>query len=60
MLKSIGKALISLISRRLDDMLSTLFGPHIINYEPPRGFLMPKFAMYDGMSYPFDHLLHYQ
>ena len=31
------------ISRRLDDMLSMPFGPYIINYKPPRGFVVPKF-----------------
>ncbi|RVX04697.1 hypothetical protein CK203_024983 [Vitis vinifera] len=59
MLEPIGKAPLGSISQRLDDMLSTSFNPHIINYEPPRGFLVPKFTMYDGMSDPFDHLLHY-
>ncbi|RVW61600.1 hypothetical protein CK203_065402 [Vitis vinifera] len=28
------------IGKRLDDMLSTPFCSHIINYEPPRGFLL--------------------
>ena len=41
-------------------MLSMSFNPHIISYEPPKGFLVPKFTMYDGTSDPFDHLLHYQ
>lgn len=41
-------------------MLSTVFDPHIIGYEPPKGFLVPKFTMYDGTSDPFDHLLHYR
>ncbi|RVW67214.1 hypothetical protein CK203_063633 [Vitis vinifera] len=36
------------ISKRLDDMLSTPFCSHIIHYEPPRGFLVPKFSTYDG------------
>ena len=36
------------ISKRLDDMLSTPFCYHIIHYDPPRGFLMPKFSTYDG------------
>ena len=54
------KAPLSSISRRLDDMLSTSFDPHIISYKPPRMFLVPKFTMYDGTSDPFDHLLHYQ
>ncbi|RVW70506.1 hypothetical protein CK203_056143 [Vitis vinifera] len=36
------------ISKRLDDMLSTPFCSHITHYEPPRGFLVPKFSTYDG------------
>ncbi|RVW57540.1 hypothetical protein CK203_093090 [Vitis vinifera] len=41
------------ISRRLDDILSTPFCSHIIHYEPPRGFLVPKFSTYDGINDPF-------
>ncbi|RVW98422.1 hypothetical protein CK203_026749 [Vitis vinifera] len=48
------------ISKRLDDMLSTPFCSHIINYEPPRGFLVPKFSIYDGTNDPFDHIMHYR
>ena len=48
------------ISQRLDDMLSTPFGSHIIHYDPPRGFLVPKFSAYDGSSDPFDHIMHYR
>ncbi|RVX21422.1 hypothetical protein CK203_001724 [Vitis vinifera] len=48
------------ISKRLDDMLSMPFCSHIIYYEPPRGFLMPKFSTYDGSSDPFDHIMHYR
>ena len=40
------------ISKRLEDMLSTPFCSHIIYYEPPRGFLVPKFSTYDGSSDP--------
>ncbi|XP_034704229.1 uncharacterized protein LOC117928460 [Vitis riparia] len=47
-------------SKRLDDMLSTPFCSHIIHYEPPRGFLVPKFSTYDGCSDPFDHIMHYR
>ena len=39
-------------------MLSTSFDSHIISYEPPRGFVVPKFTIYDGMSDPFDHIMH--
>ncbi|KAL6316256.1 hypothetical protein AAG906_017803 [Vitis piasezkii] len=48
------------ISKRLDDMLSMPFCSHIIHYDPPRGFLMPKFSTYDGSSDPFDHIMHYR
>ena len=41
-------------------MLSTPFSPRVINYEPPKGFLVPKFSVYDGFSDPFDHIMHYQ
>ena len=48
------KASLGSISRQLDDMLSMRFGLHMINYEQPRGFLEPKFTIYDGAS---DHFL---
>ncbi|KAL6312998.1 hypothetical protein AAG906_012405 [Vitis piasezkii] len=48
------------IRKRLDDMLSTPFCSHIIHYEPPRGFLVPKFSTYDGTNDPFDHIMHYR
>ncbi|RVX15343.1 hypothetical protein CK203_009008 [Vitis vinifera] len=48
------------ISKRLDDMLSTPFCSHITHYEPPRGFLIPKFSTYDGTNDPFDHIMHYR
>ena len=41
-------------------MLSTPFSLRIINYEPPRGFLVPKFSAYDGSRDPFDHIMHYR
>ena len=41
-------------------MLSIPFSPDIINYEPPRGFMVPKFSTYDGTSDPFDHIIHYR
>ena len=40
-------------------MLSTPLGQHILDYDPPRGFSIPLFAMYDGSSDPYDHMLHY-
>ena len=45
--------------RSPDDMLSFPLGKHILNYEPPRGFVMPTFATFDGSSNPYDHMLHY-
>ncbi|RVW28617.1 hypothetical protein CK203_100865 [Vitis vinifera] len=48
------------VSWQLNDMLSTSFGPHIINYEPSRGFIVPKFTTYDGTSDPFNHIMHYR
>ena len=45
--------------RRPDDMLSSPLGQHILDYEPPRGFVRPAFAMFDGFTDPYDHMLHY-
>ena len=42
-----------------DDMLSSPIGQHILDYEPPRGFVMPAFATFDGSANPYDHMLHY-
>ena len=41
-------------------MLSTPFSSSIINYEPLKGFIVPKFSAYDGSSNPFDHIMHYR
>ena len=40
-------------------MLSSPLGQHILNYEPPRGFVMPSFTMFDGSNDPYDHIMHY-
>ncbi|KAL6323132.1 hypothetical protein AAG906_027402 [Vitis piasezkii] len=48
------------ISRQLDNMFSMPFFSRIINYKPPRGFIVPKFSVYDGSSDPFDHIMHYR
>ena len=40
-------------------MLSFPLGQHILDYEPSRGFVILPFAMYDGSSYPYDHMLHF-
>ena len=42
-----------------EDMMSSPLGQYILNYEPPRGFAIPSFAMYDGFSDPYDHMLHF-
>ena len=40
-------------------MLSSPLDQHILDYEPPHGFVIPPFAMYDGSSDPYDHMLHF-
>ena len=40
-------------------MLSSPLGQHILDYEPPREFIIPPFAMYDDSSNPYDHMLHF-
>ena len=42
-----------------EDMLSSPPGQHILSYKLPRGFVTPSFAMYDGSSDPYDHILHF-
>lgn len=59
-MEMVQKTSLGTVSRRLDDMLFTPFGAHIINYEPPRGFVVPKITMYDRTSNPFDHLTPYR
>ena len=41
------------------DMLSSPLGQHILDYEPPRRFVILPFAMYDGSSYPYDHMFYF-
>lgn len=57
--EALPKVPLGIISRQLDDMLFTLFNPHIVNYELPRGFTILKFTVYDGLNDPFDHLRHF-
>ena len=45
--------------RRPDDMLSSPLGQHIFDYEPPRRFVIPAFTMFDGLTDPYDYMLHY-
>ena len=49
----------SSVVRGPQDMLSTPLGHHILDYDPPRGFSIPPFSMYDGSSDPYDHMLHF-
>ena len=42
-----------------EDMLSSQLGQHILSYEPPCGFAILSFHMYDGSSDPYDHMLHF-
>ena len=44
-------------THRLNDMMTTPFAQHILMCEPPRGYTIPKFVMYDGTYDPFDHLM---
>ena len=48
-----------IIVRVPEDMLLSSLGQHILSYEPPRGFVIPLFAMYDGSSDSYDHMLHF-
>ena len=41
------------------DMLSSPLGQHILDYEPPRGFVIPPFSMYDGSFDSYDHMLYF-
>ena len=45
--------------RSPDDMLSSPLGQHILEYEPPHGFVIPAFTMFDGSIDPYDHMLYY-
>ena len=45
--------------RSPNNMLSSPLGQHILDYEPPRGYFMPTFVMFNGSSDPYDHMLHY-
>ena len=45
--------------RRPVDMLYFPLGQHILDYEPPRMFVIPYFATFDGFADPYNHMLHY-
>ena len=40
-------------------MLFSPLGQHIIDYEPPRRFVIPAFTMFNDSTDPYDHTLHY-
>ena len=40
-------------------MLSLPLRQHILDYELPRGFVIPTFTIFDGSTDPYDHMLHY-
>ena len=40
-------------------MLSSPLGRHILDYESPRGFVIPAFTMFDSSTDPYDHMLYY-
>ena len=40
-------------------MLSSHLGRQILDYELPRGFVIPTFTMFDDSTDPYDHMLHY-
>ena len=48
------------VRRQLDDILFMSSDPYIISYKPPRGFVVPKFTIYDITSDPFDHIMHFR
>ena len=39
--------------------LSSFLGQHILDYEPPREFVIPSFSIYDGSYDSYDHMLHF-
>ena len=41
------------------DMLSSPLGQHILDYKCPRRFVILPFALYDGSSDPYHHMLHF-
>ena len=39
--------------------MSSPLEQHILSYEPPHGFAIPSFAMYDGSSDSYNHMMHF-
>ena len=50
---------VPIVVRGPEDMLSSPLEQHILSYELPGGFAIPPFAMYDGSSDPYDHMMHF-
>ena len=42
-----------------DDMLFSPLRQHVLNYEPPPGFVILAFTIFDDSNDPYDHMLHY-
>ena len=42
-----------------NDMLFSPLRQHILDYKPPRGFVILAFTTFDGSIDPYDHMLHY-
>ena len=40
-------------------MLSSSLDQHILDYDPPHGFSIPSFSMYDGSFDPYNHMWHF-
>ena len=40
-------------------MLSSPLGQHILDYKPPRRFVILAFTTFDGLANPYDHMLYY-
>ena len=43
----------------LNEMLSSSLGRHILDYEPPCGYVITTFTMFDGSTDPYAHMVHY-
>ena len=41
-------------------MISMPYDPHIINYEPSRGLIVPKFTTYNRINDPFNYIMHFR
>ena len=44
---------------RPNDMLYLPLGQHILDYEPPHGFVIRAFSAFNGSTDPYNHMLHY-